>query len=233
VTCQPVGILSGEIARVKPSAGFTVTSYTREAEHVDTAATERTSPLRLSEVLRYLEDSEARLVRELSPARDILNSSAPAGWTIGQIVQHLIMAEKAMLSIWKIVPKLERWPAVIQSMDRANRVVWRAMGMRILEPGGERILPANATEGRFRAPVFLSPRNRPVTHDQLLEDRGSVRARTLRAIGDVPEETLGRLRWSLPHSGSYTLLELVQFIGIHENHHLPQIQRIRARHEAT
>lgn len=195
---------------------------------MDTAATER-----LSEVLRYLEDSEAKLLRELSPAQDILNCPAPTGWTIGQIVQHLIMAEKAMLSIWKIVPKLERWPAVTQFVDRANRVIWRAMGMRILETGGERILPANATEGRFRAPVFLSPRYRPVTYDQLLEDRRSVRVRTLQAIRDVPEETLGRLRCSLPHSGSYTLLELVQFIGIHETHHLPQIQRIRARHEST
>jgi len=102
---------------------LTVTGYTREAEQVDTAATERTSPLRLREVIRYLDDSEARLLRELSPARDILNRSDTTGWTIGQIVQHLVLAEKAMLSIWKIVPKLERWPAVMLSMDRANRVI--------------------------------------------------------------------------------------------------------------
>jgi len=107
------------------------------------------------------------------------------------------------------------------------------MGMRIIEPVTERITPANALAGKFRAPAFLSPPNRPIELDQLLADRTAVRNQTLKAVSAIPADLLQRLSWSLPHSGSYTLVELVQFIGIHESHHLPQIRHIREQLDAA
>ena len=99
--------------------------------------------------------------------------------------------------------------------------------MKIIEPITERITPANALRGKFRAPAFLSPPRRVVSLNQLINRRSAVRNSTLKAVTAIPETQLERLSWSLPHSGSYTLVELVQFIGIHEAHHLPQIRQIR------
>jgi hypothetical protein len=188
---------------------------------------ELSTPLRLNGVLAYLDDSNQRLLHELHLCREILNLPMPQRWTVAQIVEHLIRAETMMLVIWKFVPKLERWPKLLKRLDRANHSLWRSMGMRIVEPVGERITPANAVAGKFRAPAFLSPPRRPATLDGLIGKREAVRQRTLGAVTNIAEEKLERLSWSLPHSGSYTLLELVQFIGIHEAHHLPQIRRIR------
>jgi hypothetical protein len=188
---------------------------------------EVSTPLRLNGVLAYLEDSDQKLLHELHLCRDILNLPMPHRWTVAQIVEHLIRAEAMMIVIWKFVPTLGRWPNLLKGLDSANHSLWRSMGMQIVEPVAERITPANAVAGKFRAPAFLSPPSRQTTYEKLIAKRAKVRQRTLRAVKRIPEQTLERLSWSLPHSGSYTLLELVQFIGIHEAHHLPQMQRIR------
>jgi hypothetical protein len=66
--------------------------------------------------------------------------------------------------------------------------------------------------------------------DELMEWRRSIRDQSWRAISSVSEDALNTLSWSHPLLRSYTLMEFVQFLGIHERHHLPQIRRIRALH---
>jgi len=194
---------------------------------------EAPSPLRLDGVLGYLEDSGRNLLHELDLSRAILNRAEPGGWSTAQVVEHLLRAETAMLAIWVLVPKLQRWPRLVRAVDRGNTSLWRRLGLRVIEPGGDRITPANAVSGRYSAPRFLSPPNKPETYEELVGKRAAVRARTLRAVARIPEEALARLVWSLPHSGSYSLLEIVQFIGIHESHHLPQMQRIREQNSGA
>jgi hypothetical protein len=190
---------------------------------------ETASSLSLDAVLGYLEDSDRRLLHELDLSRDILNRQEPGRWSTAQVVEHLVRAETVMLAIWTVVPKLQRWPALARAVDRGNTRLWRRLGLRVIEPAGDRITPANATSGKYSAPGFLSPPNRPTTYHQLVENRAAVRRRTLRAISNIPEGTLDGLSWSLPHSGTYSLVEIIQFIGIHETHHLPQMRRIRER----
>jgi len=52
--------------------------------------------LRWDEVRRYLEESEHELLAELSEARGILHQPVPSGWTIAQIVRHLVRTEQVM-----------------------------------------------------------------------------------------------------------------------------------------
>ncbi len=183
--------------------------------------------LRLSQVLVYLDDCNARLLTELELARDSLHRRPSRGWSVAQIVHHLIRCEKIMMPIWEVVPTLGRWPRLLTMLDRANTVLWRALGMKVLEAADGPITSATAVGGRFRTPVFLDPRPRKFDYDRLIEWRRTVRMHTLRAVQRLDEETLNRATWSLPHSGKYSLLELVRFIGIHEMHHLPQIRRLR------
>jgi DinB family protein len=132
-----------------------------------------------------------------------------------------------MILIWTVIPKFRRFPRCVEAVDRCNAALWRWMGMRTVESAKGKLTPANAAEGRFLAPVFLRPTTGLKGYDELIEWRRCTRDRSLRAIASVDEETLNTLRWSHPLLGSYTLMEFAQFLGIHEGHHLPQIQRIR------
>jgi DinB superfamily len=180
------------------------------------------------EIRAYLTRTEQRLLEELERSREILDLAVPGRWTIGQIARHLIRSEVVMYPLWTVAPKLARWPRLMQGMDRANTALWHLMGMRTTEPPSTQRFSAYATQGRLRAPLFLRPSARPADYAKLIETRQRVRARTLAAVAALDEATLGRVRWSHPEMGSLTLLEMFRFLGIHEEHHLPQIQRIRA-----
>jgi hypothetical protein len=183
--------------------------------------------LRWGVVRSYLDETEGALLAELSLARPILHKPVPGGWSVAQIVHHLVSTEQVMYLIWAAIPKFRRFPRCVEAVNRCNAALWRLMGMRTVESARGKLTIANATEGRFQAPVFLRPPPGLKTYDELIEWRRCTRDRSLRAIATVDEETLNTLRWSHPLLGSYTLMEFAQFLGIHERHHLPQIQRIR------
>jgi hypothetical protein len=178
--------------------------------------------LTLAEVQGYLTESERALVAAFS---GIGSSAVPAtrgAWSRTQILQHLIRTEQVMYPIWAVVPKFRSAPALLRLVDQSNAALWRAMGMRTLVEAG-RLTPANAAEGRFEAPVFLRPAAVTRSIEDLLVRRRRVRDRTVRAISATEEATLNGLRWSHPLMGTMTLMEFARFLGVHEQHHLPQI----------
>jgi hypothetical protein len=168
--------------------------------------------LNWGEVRTYLQDSEAELLAEVTRARDVLHETVPGEWSVAQIVQHLVRTEQLLYPVWTVLPRLRRAPRVVRIADAANVRLWRLMGMRTMESAGARITPANAAEGRYRAPVFLRPSTGGKDADQLIEWRRRIRDRTMRAIVAVDEFTLNSMRWSHPLLG---------------HHHLPQIRRIQ------
>ena len=177
-----------------------------------------------AEVQAYLDESERALLSALSDGGSPEPPSTPGPWTRAQILQHLIRTEQVMYPIWAVVPKFRSVPALLRLVDQSNAALWRAMGMRTVVEAG-RLSPANATEGRFRAPVFLRPAAVTRSIEDLLTQRRRVRGRTLRAVSATDEATLNRLRWSHPLMGTMTLMEFAQFLGVHEHHHRPQILR--------
>lgn len=177
------------------------------------------------DVSAYLQDSEDALLAEVTRARHLLHETVPGEWSVAQIIQHLVRTEQLLYPVWTLLPRLRRTPAVVRVADAANVQLWRLMGMRTVESAGERITPASAAKGRYRAPVFLRPSNSRKDAEQLVEWRRRIRDRTVRAIVAVDEVTLNSMHWSHPLLGQYTLMEFAQFLGIHERHHLPQIRR--------
>jgi len=180
------------------------------------------------QIRNYLSDTERRLLEALNLSRDILDLPVPGRWTIGQIARHLIMSERVMYPLWTVLPKLRRWPGLMQQMDRSNVALWHLMGMRTVEPPHSKAMAGYATEGRLRAPMFLRPAARSTNYATLIASRRRMRDRTLAAVAELDAKTLRTLRWSHPEMGSLTLMEMFRFLGVHEEHHLPQIQRIRA-----
>lgn len=181
--------------------------------------------LTVADVRAYLEACDRALVAEARAAAE--TGSRPGKWSATQIVDHLNRTEQVMYPMWALVPRLRAVPGLIRLVDRANAALWRGMGMATVVSSG-RLTPDNATSGAFRAPAFLAPSaDRPGRLDELLERRHRIRGRTMRAVLATDEAVLRSLRWSHPLLGSYTLLEFAQFLGIHEQHHLPQIMRLR------
>jgi hypothetical protein len=176
----------------------------------------------LAEVQGYLDESERELLSALSHVGTPEPPQASGQWTRAQILAHLIRTEQVMYPIWAVVPKFRSAPALLRLVDQSNAALWRAMGMRTVV-AVERLNPANAAEGRFRAPVFLRPAEVTRSVEDLLAHRRRVRERTLRAIAAADEGTLNALRWSHPLMGTMTLMEFAQFLGVHEQHHRPQI----------
>ena len=62
---------------------------------------------RLSSVLDYLDYTGHELLTELHLSQAILNDAIPGKWTVAQIAQHLIRAERIMLVIWKAFRPLD------------------------------------------------------------------------------------------------------------------------------
>lgn len=185
------------------------------------------------EIRNYLTITEQRLLEELQLSREILDRPVPGRWTIAQIARHLIRSEQVMYPLWTVLPKLARWPGLIQKMDRSNVALWHLMGMRTVVPPSANVISAYATEGTFRAPLFLRPAAKATDYARLIDTRRRTRERTLAAVAALDRDALDTLRWSHPEMGSITLMEMFRFLGIHEEHHLPQIQRIRAESQAA
>lgn len=173
-----------------------------------------------TEVRTFLEESEQTLLSEVSRTRQILHHPVPNGWSIAQIVEHLVRTEQVMYLIWTVVPRLRRFPQIVRIADAANSSLFKAMGMRTVEAGSQ------LEKGRYRAPVFLNPAAHRRDLEQLIAWRRRTRDRSLRAIAAVDEATMNSLRWSHPLFGSYTLMEFARFLGVHERHHVAQIRRI-------
>src|SRR5262245_6361214 len=104
-------------------------------------APEADSELRLSKILSYLDECDAKLLAQLERAKDFLHRPPPRGWTVAQIVHQLILAEKVMMPIWTVVPTVGRWPRLLTMMDRGNAVLWRALGMRTVEAAEGQLVP--------------------------------------------------------------------------------------------
>ena len=180
------------------------------------------------EVRVFLEETDAALIAELTGVRSRLDTAQAGGdWTPAQVVDHLVRTEKLLYLIFTLIPKLRRFPRILRAADKADAWLWRTLGLRTVESPGAKLTPANATEGRFIAPLFLRPPQRARDFDELIASRRRTRERTYRTVSALDEQMMNRLTWSHPLLATYTLMEFVQFLGTHELHHLPQIRRIR------
>lgn len=177
------------------------------------------------EVRVFLEQTDQELIAELTQVRSMLHTAERGGdWSPAQVVDHLVRTEKLLYLIFTLIPKLRRFPRILRAADKADAWLWRKLGLRTIESPGAKLTPANATEGRFLAPLFLRPPRRARDFDELLAWRRHTRERTLRMISALDEEMLNEITWTHPLLGTYTLMEFVQFLGTHELHHLPQIR---------
>jgi hypothetical protein len=133
---------------------------------------------------------------------------SPDAWSVGEVLHHLILIE---VSISKLCNKL---------IKENQRVVDATDAVRVEDMQYAADRPQQAPEFGIPSP------GRPIV--ALLTELAATRERTEHTLarygGDDPSE----LRWKHQRFGDMGMAHWVRFIGLHEGHHLRQIDRIMA-----
>ena len=134
--------------------------------------------------------------------------SSPETWSVGEVLHHLILIE---VSISKLFNKL---------IKENQRVIGASDVLRIEEMtyGADR--PQQAPE--FGIPAHGRP------FGDLLTELVATRERTTQTLAKYTGDDPSELRWTHHRFGDMGMAHWARFIGVHEGHHLRQIERIMA-----
>jgi DinB superfamily len=134
--------------------------------------------------------------------------SSPETWSVGEVLHHLILIE---VSISKLFNKL----------IKENQRVIGARDVRRIE---EMTYGADRPQ---QAPEFGMPAHGRLFGD-LLTELVATRERTTQTLAKYTGDDPSEFRWTHQRFGDMGMAHWVRFIGLHEGHHLRQIERIIA-----
>jgi hypothetical protein len=146
-------------------------------------------------------------VRGMTQAQDDFNPTAKS-WSVGEVLHHVILIE---VSISKLFNKL---------IKENQRLIGATDAVRV----EDMVYPADR---RGQAPEFAIPSPQRALAD-LLHELTAVRERTKQTLAGYSGAHPSELRWQHPVFGDIGLAHWVRFIGLHEGHHVRQIERIMA-----
>jgi hypothetical protein len=132
----------------------------------------------------------------------------PETWSVGEVLHHLILIE---VSISKLFNKL---------IKENQRVIGASDVLRIEEM-------TYGAAGPQQAPEFGIPAHGHPFVD-LLTELAATRERTTQTLDRYMGNNPSELRWTHHRFGDIGMAHWVRFIGLHEGHHLRQIERIIA-----
>jgi DinB superfamily len=130
----------------------------------------------------------------------------PEAWSVGEVLHHLILIE---VSISKLCNKLIKENQRVIGADDV-------MGVEAMTYGADR--PQQAPE--FGIPAHGRP------FDNLLTELIATRERTTETLAKYAGDDPSELRWTHHRFGDIGMAHWVRFIGLHEGHHLGQVERI-------
>jgi hypothetical protein len=134
--------------------------------------------------------------------------SSPETWSVGEVLHHLILIE---VSISKLFNKLIKENQRVVGVNDAIRIEAMTYG----------------ADGPQQAPEFGIPTHGRPFGDLLME-LAATRERTTQTLAKYTGDDPSELRWPHHRFGDTGMAHWVRFIGVHEGHHLRQIERIIA-----
>ncbi len=171
--------------------------------------------------LDRLDQELSALFRELEPYEDSRLNYCPAdgGWSVLQVLHHLILAETASLGY--VQKKLSFNPALEKAGARA---AWRLF----------------VVDFYFRMPTkFKAPKgvDRAALPDESgfesTREQWETQRKALRQyLSHLPEDRFDRELYKHPFAGKMTLRQMLQFFGMHIKRHQKQIKRVLKEAEA-
>ena len=132
----------------------------------------------------------------------------PETWSVGEVLHHLVRIE---VSISKLFNKL---------IKENQRVIGASDAMRIEDMTYDADGPQQAPE--FGIPVHARP------FGDLLTELTATRERTTQTLTKYTGDDPAELRWTHQRFGDMGMAHWGRFIGLHEGHHLRQIERVMA-----
>jgi hypothetical protein len=164
------------------------------------------------EQLERTRDAFVAATRGLSEAQ-YRYTATPEAWSIGEIVEHVALAERRMVDL---IGKLPQAPPPSDAKTRGAARFARLDG----------IIPTRA-QRRIVAPEPLVPTGTWPDPPAALAAFVDARAQTIAAVTTVDAETLEHV---LPHRffGEFDLEEWAYFTAVHVARHVAQVEEIRA-----
>jgi DinB superfamily len=132
----------------------------------------------------------------------------PYVWSVGEVLHHLMLIE---VSISKLFNKL---------IKENQRVIGATDAMRVEDM-------QYAADRPQQAPEFGIPSHGRAIVD-LLTGLATTRERTKQTLAKYVDNDPSELRWKHQRFGDMGMAHWARFIGLHEGHHLRQIERIMA-----
>ena len=166
---------------------------------------------RVEPLLKNLDRAQSELLStaDTIPAEAWKRVPREGSWSAGEIIAHLIMVERGILS--QTDRKLQEPPERVPFLKRFH-------------------LPMAMVEARLirrKTPMQLDP-SLLRTKEEMLAELREVRGRTRAFLEETNMRDLSSYRWPHPFLGAFNVYDWVQFIASHEIRHTKQIQEIAA-----
>lgn len=166
----------------------------------------------IASVVTDLARTRAALLASVDDFHEPAFSTRPHGgaWSAAQVFEHLVRAEQAIAR-------------------GARKAIESGKGATPHWADPIRKIPFHtglAGLVRVRTSVSLDPDEAP-PRDLALVRLGESRAATLALLGEVEGRDVDRIYLSHPFLGTFPVLEMLRWIGWHEERHRKQIMRIR------
>jgi hypothetical protein len=159
----------------------------------------------INSVLNLVQDQRKELVAFIEKLNSHdLTTSKDSGWTVSEVIEHLYLTEKNILK------------GIVYYANQPE-------GHQVDEKPLHYVLDRTK---KVEAPENIRPSGQVFTKEKHLSNLEQSRQSLLKAINKVDESVLKKC--SFPHTilGPMSLLQWVEFIGLHERRHIIQMNEI-------
>ncbi len=132
-------------------------------------------------------------------------------WSVGEVAQHIILAEQLVLSLIRDKVIKTPTPPGADNFRMKDQVVFLAI--------------TNRTK-KFNAPPAIQPKQERVTKPELLRKFGETRDETARFLNTTKVDLRNHF-WNNPGLGAIDAYQSVLFLSAHCERHLAQIAEIK------
>ena len=170
---------------------------------------------KLEKIFERLEKERIRLFNSLNSLTEsqFRHKPAPGKWSIGEIVHHLLLSEQGSYRYMTRKNQAESLPRL--GLPAAFRSAALTASLR---------LPL-----KYKAPNVASIQpSGEASWDTLKEDWEETRKNLREFIDALPRERMKAAIYRHPYAGYFTVYQTLKFFEEHFQHHLKQIERIRA-----
>jgi hypothetical protein len=136
----------------------------------------------------------------------------PAGWSASQVTEHLLFSETGTLGYMK--KKSSSGWDVLETTGQEQKNNSAALNDRL------------ASSERYKAPAVLPEPPNTTSKTDLLLHWEKTREEFAAFLEHVSEQHFDKLVFKQPIAGMLNILQTLEFIGHHIEHHIPQVERL-------